>query len=182
MAAQDQLAAGRWSVVIESNRLFRVLRVGGAVSWSSFEREHNSVVSQSLQEICCCLGQLPRPQPYPQAGCGGDKPNGWGGSHMMPSGPGLRAIIAINLTFLAAAIFAALAWFFWPETAESWRLGLFSVLCGLIAFAMTTKCIGDIWRFASNDFKVAWFQRLGRKPESDHLAGDDAMRKSDMIE
>ncbi len=101
---------------------------------------------------------------------------------MMPSGPRLRSIIAINFTFLAAAFFAALAWRCWPETAEGWRFGVFSILCGLGSLALAFQGTDDIWQYIKRDIGFGRFHRLGRKPQSDHLAGDDAMRKSGMIE
>jgi len=98
------------------------------------------------------------------------------------AGPQLRSIIAINFTLLYAFCLGAVAWLCWPETAEGWRFGLFSILCGLSAFALALKGFGDIWHHIKRDIGVGRFQRGGRKPQSDHLAGDDAMRKSDMIE
>ena len=101
---------------------------------------------------------------------------------MMPSGPKLRSIIAINATLFYATGLCVVAWLCWPETAEGWRFGLFSIFCGLGGFALAIKGIGDIWQRIKRDIGVDKFQRLGRKPQSDHLAGDDAMRRSDMIE
>lgn len=101
---------------------------------------------------------------------------------MMPSGPKLRSIIAINFTLLYAACLGWLAWFCWPKIAEDWRLGVFSILCGLGSFALAFQGIDDIWQHIKRDIGVGRFHRLGRKPQSDHLAEDDAMRKSDMIE
>lgn len=101
---------------------------------------------------------------------------------MSSSGPGMRKIIAINFTMLYAACLGGLAWLCWPETAEGWRFGLFSIFCGLGAFALAFKGLDDIWQHIMRDAKVGQFHRLGRTPQSDRIAGDDAMRKSGMIE
>jgi len=101
---------------------------------------------------------------------------------MNSSGPGMRKIIAINFTLLYAACLGALAWLSWPETAEGWRSGLFSILCGLSGFALAIKGLGDMWQHIAQDIKVGKFQRQGRKPQSDRVAGDDDMRRSGMIE
>jgi len=98
------------------------------------------------------------------------------------AGPQLHSIITINATLFYAACLGGLAWLCWPETVEGWRFGLFSILCGLGSFALALKGIGDIWQHIKRDIGVGRFQRLGRKPQSDHLAGDDAMHNSDMIE
>lgn len=101
---------------------------------------------------------------------------------MIPFGPNLRTIIAINFAFVAAAIFAALAWLNWPDSNEDWRFGFFSILCGLCAFGMAVKGIGDIWQHVMRDLAMRSFHRQGRKPQSDSFADDGSLRKDGIIE
>ena len=58
---------------------------------------------------------------------------------MIRSGPDVRAILLINLMLLYASCLGALAWLCWPETAESWRMGLFSSLCGVGCLAIAIR-------------------------------------------
>ena len=97
-------------------------------------------------------------------------------------GPKLRAILKINAMFLYAFCLGGVAWLCWPETAEGWRFGLFAILCGLSAFALAIKGVGDVWQHLKRDIGVGRFKRGGRAPHSDQMADDEAMRQSDIIE
>lgn len=97
-------------------------------------------------------------------------------------GPGLRSIFTINLSLLYAFVLGACAWFLWPETKECWRFGVLSVFFGLGAFALAFKSMGDIWRHIARDRDAKKFERGKRKPQSDGVVGDEAMRRSGMIE
>lgn len=101
---------------------------------------------------------------------------------MTSSGPNLRAIMSINFTLLYAFLLGGVSWLCWPETAESWRLGMISILLALSSIALFIKAIGDIWRHIMRDVKVLRFNRKGRTPRSDEIIKDEAMRKAGMIE
>lgn len=101
---------------------------------------------------------------------------------MIPKGPDSKAIIGINVTMLTAVLFAALAWWLWPETVEGWREGSMAILCGFSALAQTIVGIRKIHALIARDIPVGKFERENRKARSDEMADENALRKAGMIE
>lgn len=100
---------------------------------------------------------------------------------MTTNSPQIRSIVSINFTLLYATCLGGLAWLSWPHTAQNWQLGVLSILCAMAGLGLAIKGFGAGWRYVTHDIEYAKFNGLGRKPQSDHMADEEALRKSGMI-
>lgn len=96
-------------------------------------------------------------------------------------GPSIKSIIVINFTLLHASVLGGVAWLMWPETKECWRFGILSIILGAAAISFGVKAIGDIWRHIIRDKEIIDFKHGNRAPQSDKIAGDDAMDDGGMF-
>lgn len=101
---------------------------------------------------------------------------------MTPSGPGLRAIIRINVQLLFGTGFAGASWLAWQNVSVLWwQLALVAPLCAVTAFAAFISALGEIKSLVMRDLRVNAYRRQGAVPKSDRLVSSKAMRDEGLI-
>lgn len=101
---------------------------------------------------------------------------------MIDKGPGLRAILHINLRFIGTGLVLFYAWVCWQWTSpEWWGFGLIAILTGLGGASLMIGAISEVAAIVKRNSVVGRFTREGGKARADRMAGERDLKDHGMI-
>ena len=101
---------------------------------------------------------------------------------MIEGRPGLKAILRINIRFIAAFMALGYGWLCWQlASPEMWGLGIAAVICGI---GGALHLIATVWQMVAlivRDRKVRDFAARGGKTRADRMAREEDLKSRGMI-